>query len=76
LIYSKMLIRIGQRIARKQFKRLLDAEKKRIDSTGERVSVNLFDSGLWLNVTEAEKRLIEVLKGKQREKEERGKKKK
>lgn len=65
MIYSKIQ-KIGKRIAKKQFNEFLEREKRRIERKGERIELNLFDSGLRIDITEVEKRLIEALRDKRR----------
>jgi len=68
LIFLKILERLGKRIAKRQFRNLIEREKQRIDERDERIELNLFNCGLKIDLTEVEKKMLELIGNKKKQK--------
>jgi hypothetical protein len=62
------LERLGKRIAKRQFRNLIEREKQRIDERDERIELNLFNCGLKIDLTEVEKKMLELIGNKKKQK--------
>lgn len=68
MIFLKILERLGKRIAKRQFRNLIEREKQRIDERDERIELNLFNCGLKIDLTEVEKKMLELIGNKKKQK--------